>query len=126
MIVAPRHLEPKPAYGSPCNGCGRCCEAKACELSKAIWAADVCPAIERTPDGHRCGLMTRPVHYVTKLRRHGTAKLAAAARLILRSGLGCDARYTGEANPAFDKKRSAFRSNCAAALSKARRLWGLS
>jgi hypothetical protein len=124
-FVAPRHLPAKAPYGSPCNNCGRCCVAKPCELSRAIWAADVCPAIESSPAGFGCGLMRVPLRYVGKLRRHGTAKLVAAARLILRSGLGCDARYDGEANAAFDKTRADFRVEHAAALRKARKMWGL-
>jgi hypothetical protein len=117
--------DPKPGYGQPCNACGRCCVSKPCELSRAIWADDVCPAIENRPSGFRCGLMSRPLHYVPKLRRHGAAKLAAAARLLLGSGIGCDARYHGEENTAFAERWSAYRIEHASERRKARRIWGL-
>jgi hypothetical protein len=83
------------------------------------------PALEHTPSGYRCGMMTRPLHYVARLRRHGGTRLAAAARLILGAGLGCNQRYTDEANPAFDQRLAAYQVEHATELRKARRIWGL-
>lgn len=93
--VAPRHLPPKPPLGEDCNQCGRCCFSRPCEIAPG-------------------------------LRMRGGAALAAAARLLLSAGLGCNQRYSDEvASPAFDQKRTEYRTKHAAALGQARKLWGL-
>ncbi len=100
--------------------------SKPCEIAVVVFGDRLpCPALENPPGGTRCGLMVRPLKYVPRLRRHGGARLAAAARLILRVGLGCDSRYVGEANPAFDTAIDSYRREHATAIRKARKLWGL-
>ncbi|MGH7093923.1 MAG: hypothetical protein ACREFB_10360 [Stellaceae bacterium] len=72
--------------------------------------------------------MTRPLRHVghiPHLARHGGAKLAAAARLILRAGFGCTQKSLGESDSAFDRRLAEDKAANAAAMRKARRLWGI-
>lgn len=71
----------KPAWGSPCNGCGLCCVAVPCRLALSyadgVRLGQPCPALEWDGERAFCGLVRRPFHHSTELR--GIPALAAAA-----------------------------------------------
>ena len=54
----------KPSKGSPCNGCGVCCLAEPCPVSKEIFKLPECPALEHDGTRYNCGLMIRPDRYL--------------------------------------------------------------
>lgn len=89
-FIAPRSmLERKPRHGAPCNGCGLCCVATKCDLGKHLFgdSQGACPALVRTgAHTYGCGV----VMYVDD------PGLREAAKLLLRVGEGCDARFNGE------------------------------
>jgi len=82
---------PKPAFGDPCNSCGLCCLSGQCPISLGAFGEQaVCPALR--PDGEqmRCGLMLEPAVYLgTPAWSDGP--LREAIKLMLASGVGCDA-----------------------------------
>ncbi|MFJ7441275.1 hypothetical protein ACIQW5_26935 [Methylorubrum thiocyanatum] len=60
-------LPVKPAYGSPCNGCGWCCASEPCGIAREFIGADgegPCPALEREGGRFVCGLIIRPLVYL--------------------------------------------------------------
>lgn len=56
----------KPKFNEPCNGCGWCCQNEACALSVELLESVAAPCIALEFDGtaYRCGLVTRPAHYL--------------------------------------------------------------
>lgn len=53
----------KPAYLSPCNGCGICCAEEACAVAVAMIGANPdtrCPALEFEGGRFWCGLVRHP------------------------------------------------------------------
>lgn len=92
------HTIPKPAFGSPCNGCGYCCQQEACKLSVGYLKSTVAPciALEIEDGRHWCGLVRNPAKYLPVgeepwkedvLRIHLSPVFAG----MLRLGSGCDA-----------------------------------
>jgi hypothetical protein len=53
-----------PGHGEPCNGCGVCCLAEPCALSRDLFG-DVaqCPALEQHHHKYSCGLIANPGQY---------------------------------------------------------------
>lgn len=93
-----RAAPPKPPAGQPCNGCGVCCALETCPAARLRFLRKTgpCPALEwAAADSHyRCGLLTRPGHYLGWLP--GGAE-ALARRLFGRwiaAGRGCDCDAT--------------------------------
>lgn len=105
----------KPPFGSPCNGCGGCCQQSLCPISEAFFGQEdgPCPALEPTAGAYRCGLMASPHAYApVQTARHGAAAMAAAVALWVGAGMGCDAQEAGEiVDPAV---KSAMRARCEA------------
>lgn len=129
---------PKPPYGSPCNGCGRCCQAVVCNFGLAVLkiaSADrvqPCPALEERPDGSfACGLVRSPAKYAPDIAAvSDVGAMSAAGRLIIGDGIGCDAPTRREAmQPDYRRKRAAIDSASAAIPRLARlaafQTWGL-
>ncbi len=82
----------KPRFGEPCNGCGFCCQAVACDLSRDYLHSTAAPCIALEWDGvsaYRCGLVTRPAHYLG-MPEWGNGILAGPISKILAIGRGCD------------------------------------
>jgi hypothetical protein len=92
-------LERKPPHGAPCNGCGLCCMAMPCELSRRIFNIErgPCPALRKVkPHVYACGLT---------MHESVPVAMQEAARVIIRAGQGCDARFNGEqVNHEFDAR----------------------
>jgi hypothetical protein len=92
-------------FPHPCTHCGLCCIAIVCPVGQELMRVSKqgpCPALEWSPDNpdeSRCGLLTRPEHYVPP------AVLPAVKRapmpLIMGSGIGCciSARIIGPKGP---------------------------
>lgn len=119
-------LPAKPAYGSPCNGCGMCCIAAQCAISLALFdEQELCPALEQAGDALACGLMINTANYVPDLKGLGGKALTETFALILGSGIGCDAQGEGEERPtegARDQIGLAAEAKIAAASVEARTL----
>lgn len=82
----------KPHFGEPCNGCGFCCQAEACALSEKYLNSTAAPCIALEWDGvsaYRCGLVTRPAHYLG-MPDEFADPLAETIRKTLAIGVGCD------------------------------------
>lgn len=56
----------RPGYGKPCNGCGKCCQEEACELSLEYLksAKAPCVALEFKDGRYWCGLITNPAKHL--------------------------------------------------------------
>ncbi len=106
---------PKPAYGAPCNNCGRCCVDALCWIGRLILGPQVkspCPALIDTAAGRElfCGLMVNPQDYLPEQAKIvGAEAMCAAAKALIGAGDGCSLRYPHEPeNPAF-KRQSGLR-----------------
>ena len=98
-------LPVKPAYGSPCNGCGWCCASEPCGIAREFIGADgegPCPALEREGGRFVCGMIVRPLVYLGRVGSNvpaGDIRLGAEANTLigrqiaeaLGAGRGCDA-----------------------------------
>lgn len=85
---------PKPAFGAPCNGCGACCAAEPCPLSRLLLGhrSGSCPAL-RWSDGearYACGLATQPAACLRWLPARFGGLAARLARRWIAAGAGCD------------------------------------
>ena len=91
---------PKPAPGAPCNGCGVCCAAKPCPLSKLLLGhhGGACPALQwRTADArYVCGMATEPARYLDWLPKSLDAFAARRCARWIAAGRGCDSTIETE------------------------------
>jgi hypothetical protein len=99
QIVLHASAPPKPAPGTPCNGCGVCCSIAPCPLSRVLLGhrAGACPALTWQTDRYVCGLVAKPAQY---LRWLPGFTMPLARRFALRwiaagSGCDCDAEVAG-------------------------------
>jgi hypothetical protein len=121
LAVAPRAaMERKPRHGAECNRCGVCCIAILCPLAMHVFERTAlpgpCPALVWDGPNSSCGLANNPLI---------PTKYQEAARLLIRAGTGCDARFNGE--PADDSayaRWDQWDNDHATALRAARNLWG--
>lgn len=59
----------KPAFQSPCNGCGHCCIQEVCELGRELGDDVHCKALTAFPDGSfSCGLIIDPYRHLPEAR----------------------------------------------------------
>lgn len=91
-----QHSAPtKPMPGAPCNGCGVCCAAAPCPLSRLLLGHrhGACPALQWHTAGSRygCGLLLAPRHYLRWLPPLAQPLFQRLARRYLAIGHGCDA-----------------------------------
>lgn len=118
VFVAPKHLlEKKPPHGAPCTRCGLCCMATLCKIGEAVFRRSTgpCPALLWNKDGSVCGLVAV-----------SEGEMKDAAKLLILSGDGCDARFNGEpVNPAFHAKLSRLDEAYAPHIKRAKILWGI-
>lgn len=56
----------KPAFGSPCNGCGVCCLARPCPVANSFIGAHegACPALEYEQGRYWCGMLRNAHRYM--------------------------------------------------------------
>lgn len=96
VILTPR----KPLYGRPCNGCGDCCTAEACTLSRDYIHSEASPCVALEWDGTRyhCGLISHPRRHLKEELPIMKLHLPNEERIIgdmfahmLGAGKGCDA-----------------------------------
>lgn len=80
----------KPAYDSPCNGCGLCCRMEVCDIGLQILpeAAAPCPMLRFDGARYRCR--------VVEMEAASNAPPLIAQALGI--GLGCDS-YSPEHEP---------------------------
>lgn len=85
---------PKPAFGAACNGCGVCCAAQPCPVSRLLLAhrSGACPALQwQAPDRrYVCGMVTAPASYLRWLPRRWNAFASRRFARWIAAGLGCD------------------------------------
>lgn len=94
--AAPRVLRlrveapPKPAPGTPCNGCGVCCAWAPCPAGIVVSRRRKgrCRALLWDGARYRCGLLADPRRFVRWLPEAWTRRLAAR---WISAGSGCDA-----------------------------------
>jgi hypothetical protein len=89
-LSADELVKNKPAFGSPCNGCGFCCAAQVCKLGLDVYG-DVpapCPGLKRVDGRFVCALV--------QMADEMGPNHAAALRFILGVGLGCDSETDEE------------------------------
>jgi hypothetical protein len=118
----------KPAYGSPCNACGKCCQDELCALAKKIFGPRLgpCPALAEMSGGFGCGLILSP-HLFAPIPTSifGEDAMAKAAALLCAAGAGCDAQGFGEVVDEAVRKKvlDATRLLPEDALARAREKW---
>lgn len=85
---------PKPTFGAPCNGCGACCAAEPCPLSRLLLGhrEGACPALawEGAATRYVCGLATQPARHLRWLPARLDGLAARLARRWIAAGAGCD------------------------------------
>lgn len=127
----------KPPHGSPCVNCGFCCRTALCSLARDLVAPEQwrepdvlgpCPFLETGADGlSACGLAAHPATYFPlQAKAAGNSRLALAAKEMIGTDLGCDSLGDDEAeNEAFNEVLAQERIRRRAAISMARRMWGV-
>ena len=84
----------KPSAGQPCNGCGACCAAAPCPLSRLLLGhrRGTCPALTWQGDEgrYRCGLVTQPGMRLGWLPPALAPAFGRFARRWIAAGNGCD------------------------------------
>lgn len=91
----------KPDCGQPCNGCGVCCAAAPCPLSRLLLRHrdGPCPALQWQDNRYFCGLITAPAHYLRWLPPRAVPLFLPLARRYLALDIGCDADVETEPEP---------------------------
>lgn len=91
----------KPAYGSPCNGCGLCCIAEQCPIGELLLGPHrICPALMDVGSAFVCGLMTNPeLFYKNGTDPERLRGIGKSVGLLLGAGRGCDAHLITEPEP---------------------------
>lgn len=85
---------PKPAPGAPCNGCGVCCAALPCPLSRLLLGhrRGACPALQWLAAERRyvCGMVTDPAGFLPWLPPRWSAFAGRRCARWIAAGAGCD------------------------------------
>ena len=98
----------KPDEGQACNGCGVCCALETCPAARLrfLQKRGPCPALEWSGDDscYRCGLLTRPGHYLGWLPPAGQpfARRLFARWIAAGQGCDCNVNLTQEATNTAD------------------------
>lgn len=100
LIAIHAAAPPKPAPGAPCNGCGVCCAAAPCPLSRVLLGHrdGACPALQwRAGDAHYvCGMATEPARFIGWLPQSLGAFAARRCARWIAAGRGCDSTLETE------------------------------
>ena len=111
----------KPSHGAACTRCGACCYAMQCSFSRRLLGPKPgpCNALRRQEDGtYACGIIEEA--------EKEDKELAAAAALIIGTGMGCDARFNGEpGDPNFYARLDRHRAEKIKDIKAAYALWGM-
>jgi len=110
IVTLPNQSPDKPAFGSPCNGCGLCCAAELCPLGRVMFRhkSGPCPALvwRAEEKRHVCGLATEPARHLPRLPGFLAPIFARLARRWIAAGSGCDSDVTAiTAGPAAIAER---------------------
>jgi hypothetical protein len=93
-IVLHTVAPPKPGLGENCNGCGACCAAAPCPVSRFALGhrKGSCPALEwrEGERRYRCGMALNPGAYLAWLPDGLAPWAARACRRWIAAGEGCD------------------------------------
>lgn len=85
---------PKAALGAPCNGCGVCCAALPCPLSRLLLGhrRGACPALTWDDAARRyvCGMVTQPARHLRWLPWRWNAFAGRRCARWIAAGRGCD------------------------------------
>ena len=85
---------PKPAPGAPCNGCGVCCAARPCPVSRLLLGhrTGACPALQwnAAEQRYRCGMVMAPAHFLRWLPPGWNAFCGRRFARWIAAGQGCD------------------------------------
>jgi hypothetical protein len=86
---------PKPALGTPCNGCGICCLAEPCPLGQVISRkrSGACDALrwDAAQTLYRCGVLSDTESVLGPRWRWAAPLLRRLAVRWIAAGVGCDA-----------------------------------
>ena len=122
----------KPAYGSPCTHCGKCCEDQICPLGVHVLGQKEgpCPALQRDADGHSsCGLVVDPRHWSpTRVSTRGVKIMREAAAILIGSTGICDALTTAEPQPSPELREATIakvKATPRVLAAMARTMWGI-
>ena len=89
---------PKPAIGTPCNGCGVCCASEPCPvgmvLSRRRHGSCVALRWEQDDMRYRCAAVSAPASVMPPGTRWLAPVFARLARRWIAAGSGCDAMLT--------------------------------
>ena len=84
----------KPALGAPCNGCGVCCAAEPCPVSRFLLGhrTGACPALQWHEPEQRyvCGMAIMPAVHLRWLPLRLEAPLSRLSLRWIAAGSGCD------------------------------------
>lgn len=131
-------LDKKPPHGQPCNRCGLCCVATLCDLASHVFRGQKlpvgghvrgpCPALLYDGEGLSvCGLVADPMRFAMRVTlAHGTKAASDAAKFLIGSGTGCDARVNGEkADESFYAALVEWDRKNKGAVRTAKKIWGV-
>ena len=84
----------KPVLGASCNGCGLCCAAEPCPVSRLLLGhlTGHCPALTwNSPESrYLCGMVVSPVSHLRWLPAGWNAYLGRRFQRWIAAGKGCD------------------------------------
>lgn len=84
----------KPMLGAPCNGCGVCCAARPCPVSRLLLGhrAGTCPALQwrESERRYRCGMAVAPASFLRWLPQRWNAFAGRRFARWIAAGSGCD------------------------------------
>lgn len=85
---------PKPVLDAPCNGCGVCCAAEPCPVSRLLLGhrTGACPALQWHEPERRyvCGMVVAPASFLRWLPQRWSAFASRRCARWIAAGLGCD------------------------------------
>ena len=85
---------PKSMLGAPCNGCGVCCAAQPCPVSRLLLGhrTGACPALHWQAPERRyfCGMVVAPASFLRWLPQRWSAFAGRRFARWIAAGLGCD------------------------------------
>ena len=94
FIAIHRAAPPKPASGAPCNGCGVCCAARPCPVSRLLLGhrTGACPALQwdEAERRYRCGMAVAPASFLRWLPPGWNAFCGRRFSRWIAAGQGCD------------------------------------